>query len=92
MHCTEDELRKIKRSKEDERWLEAIGAHIQKLILEKGYKSPYDFWVQQVGDEVSRAALNYVLKGRVDVKATTLRKLALALGVEPKEIFNFKLR
>jgi DNA-binding Xre family transcriptional regulator len=83
-------LKKSRRSKRDEKWLKAIGVHIHKLILEKGYKSPYDFWINKIGDEISRATLNYILTGKVDVKATTLNKIAEGLRVEPKELLNFK--
>lgn len=85
-------MKKGKRSKEDERWLQALGDHLQKMLKERGYKSHYDFWVQVAGDDISRAALNYILNGRVDVKATTLKKFANLLEVEPKELFNFKVK
>ena len=67
-----------------------LGKHINSLILEKGYKSPYEFWIERVGDDISRASLNYLLTGKVDVKATTLRKLASALDVELRRLFDFK--
>ena len=82
-------MRKNTRSKKNDKWLKALGTHLFKLIEKKGYKSPYDFWVQKAGDDISRSALNYILNGEVDVKATTLKKLANALDVEVKEIFNF---
>ncbi len=85
-------MKKGNRSKEDEKWLRTLGEHLQKMIRERGYKSPYEFWVQVAGDDISRATLNYILNGRVDVKATTLRKIASLLEIEPKEVFNFKVR
>ena len=85
-------MKKGKRSKEDEKWLQALGDHLQKMIKERGYKSHYDFWVQVAGDDISRAALNYILNGRVDVKATTLRKFANLLEIDTKELFNFKVK
>ncbi|MBX9767585.1 MAG: helix-turn-helix domain-containing protein [Bdellovibrionales bacterium] len=83
-------MRKIDRSKLDQRYLMGLGKHINSLILEKGYKSPYEFWIERVGDDISRASLNYILTGKVDVKATTLRKLASALDVELRRLFDFK--
>ena len=82
-------MRKNTRSKKNDKWLKALGTHFLKLIEKKGYKSPYDFWVQKAGDDISRSALNYILNGEVDAKATTLKKLANALDVDAKEIFNF---
>lgn len=77
------------RSNDEERWLKALGNHIRQLIETKGYKSPYEFWVNNIGDQISRTTLNYILTGAVDVKATTLRKIARALGVNPKDILAF---
>lgn len=79
-----------KRKKVDDLWLKALGEHIKQLILKKGFNSPYDFWVQSLGEDVSRATLNYVLNGVVDAKAGTLKKIADALGIPAREIFNFK--
>lgn len=82
-------MKKSNASAADDKWLEALGGHIQTLISKKGYKSPYEFWVQEIGDEVSRSTLNYILNGKVDVKITTLRKIAGALGVSVKDMLNF---
>lgn len=82
-------MKKVRRSKADEAWLKALGGHLQKLIKASGYKSPYDFWVQAAGDEISRATLNYILIGKVDVRVSTLRKLASLLKVDIREFFNF---
>ncbi len=85
-------MRKPNLSKEDKRWLEALGSHLDKLILQNGYKSPYEFWIEEAGDHLSRATLNYILNGEVDLKITTLRKFATLLEVEPKDILNFKFK
>ncbi|MBU6374370.1 MAG: helix-turn-helix domain-containing protein [Bdellovibrionales bacterium] len=77
-----------KRTADEERWLKALGANIAKLIKEKGYKTPYDFWLK-AGDQLSRTTLSYILKGKVDVKATNLRKIAKALKVSPKDLLSF---
>ncbi len=84
-------MRKIKRRREDIEWLKALGKHLEELIRAKGFKSPYAFWVEALGDEVSRASLNYILKGEVDVKATTLKKLADSLEITPRDILDFNL-
>jgi len=60
--------------------------------LEKGYKSAYEFWIQEIGDEISRATLNNIINGKFDVKATSLRKIAIALKINPKEILNFNFK
>ena len=70
-------------------WQKRLGRHIQGLITKKGYDSPYDFWLQKVGDEMSRTTLNYVLTGRYDPKASTLKKLADGLGVTLSELVDY---
>jgi transcriptional regulator with XRE-family HTH domain len=85
-------LKKSSRSVEDARWSKAFGAHLAKLIESKGYKSPYDFWVQVCGEDISRAALNYTLNGTRDVRMSTLRKIADALGLDLRELFGFKVK
>lgn len=84
-------MRKNKRKKKRS-VIKALGEHINKIIIQKGFKSPYDFWIQALGEDVSRASLNYILKGSVDVKATTLKKIADALEIDAQEILNFKMR
>ena len=92
IHCTEAYLAKNKRNKEENLWLKALGEHLGHIILKKGYNSAYDFWIQALGEDVSRASLNYILKGDVDVKATTLKKIADALDIPQREIFNFNMK
>jgi hypothetical protein len=68
--------------------LEILGKRIQKLILEKGYSSIYDFWVNAPFDgELSRATLNSIVKGKTDIKITTLSKIAYALEIELCDLF-----
>lgn len=79
------------RSKEDSKWLKALGQHLEKVIKKKGYSSPYEFWINS-DIEISRATLNYVLKGEMDVKATTLKKIAAALELDVEDLLrNSKL-
>jgi hypothetical protein len=85
-------MKKIVQTDENDRWLQALGQHVEGLILEKGYKSAYEFWIQEIGDEISRATLNNIINGKFDVKATSLRKIAIALKINPKEILNFNFK
>ncbi len=71
-------------------WLKRLGKHIEQLIQKKGYESPYEFWLEKVGDEMSRTTLNYVLTGKFDSKVSTLKKLADNLGVSLSELVNFE--
>ena len=80
---------KKRKNRADTEWLVALGGNIEKQISKK-YKSPYEFWVQAVGDDISRTTLNYILKGAVDVRATSLRKIAKALGVSVETFFDFE--
>jgi transcriptional regulator with XRE-family HTH domain len=80
-------LAKSARTKENEHFLQELGRRVERLILEKGYRSPYDFWINEVDGEFSRATLNYLIRGEMDPKATTLRAVAKLLGVEPGTLF-----
>ena len=82
-------MRSVGKSKKDELWLKALGARIRSLIAQKGYASEYEFWVEKVGDKISRGGLNFIVKGKTDPKATTLRILAKALRVDLSELFRF---
>jgi len=85
-------LRATAKSKRDERWLKAFGAHLRKLIRENGYRSPYQFWIERAGDHISRANLNYIVTGRFDPKLTTVRLLARLLNVNWPKLFEFEKR
>ena len=78
------------KSRADEAFLKALGKNIERLIEKQGFSSPYDFWIKEAGDEVSRSALNYILTGRTDPKASTLRALARLLKVRPRDILDFE--
>lgn len=82
-------MRSKGRSNADKKWLAALGKNIERLIQEKGYSSVYDFWVQKAGDQISRASLNFIVAGKTDPKATTLRTLARLLKVEEAELLDF---
>ena len=82
-------MRRTGKSKIDEKWLKNLGHHVEKLIKKGGYSSPYHFWIEKAGDHLSRSALNYIVNGSKDPKATTIRVLAELLGVSPAEILNF---
>lgn len=77
------------KNKGDLAYLKALGKNVQRIMKEKGYETPYDFWINRAGDELSRAAINYIVTGESDPKATTIRALARLLGVEPRELFDF---
>ena len=83
-------LKKSKRAPDDEKWLKSLGKHISKLIKKKGYESAYNFWVQALGDaSLSRSNLDYILKGQVDVQASTLKKIADGLEVPVHQLLKF---
>jgi transcriptional regulator with XRE-family HTH domain len=76
--------------KADEQWQKAFAKHLKQLIKEKGYTSAYDFWVQECGEHISRANLDNILNGRVDPKASTLRKLAESLDISFDSLVDFQ--
>ena len=82
-------VRRISAGKPDQEWLKRFGAHVDGLIRKKGYKSVYDFWINRAGESFSRAALNYIVSGRSDPKATTLRELAKLLDVKMSHLLEF---
>ena len=69
--------------------LRRFGRHLENLILEKGYASPYDFWIQKAGDEMARAGLNYIIAGKREPKLLTLILLADLLEVTTAELLDF---
>lgn len=77
-----------KGSKNREKWLKMLGKNISLLIAKKGYKSPYEFWIERLGDDISRASLNYILNGEVEMRIGTLKAIADALEVDPSEILK----
>lgn len=85
-------MRRSNKSKEDDLWLAALGRHIEGLIKKRGYDSAYDFWInhEEAGDTISRAALNYIVAGKSDPKASTLRALAKLLGLKPAKLLDFE--
>lgn len=70
-------------------WLKRLGKHIEAVMRKKGYDSPYEFWLEKVGDEMSRTTLNHVLTGKYDPKTSTLKKLADSLGMSLSELVDF---
>lgn len=77
-----------KKSASDEKFRIALGKRIEQLILSRGYKSPYEFWLENGGDGLSRSNLNYILVGKNDPKLSTLRHIAEALEVDICELLN----
>ena len=75
--------------KEDGEWLKKLGDRVEQLIRKRGFESPYDFWIKQAGDDLSRATLNYIVAGKSDPKATTLRALAKLLEVPVSKLMDF---
>lgn len=77
-------------NKADEQWQKSLARHLKSLIKAKGYKSAYDFWIQECGDSISRANLDNLLNGRVDPKISTLRRLAESLNVSLGSLIEFR--
>ncbi len=82
--------RRTNKPKGDQKWLLALGKHIEELIKARGFESAYDFWVNSASDHFSRAALQYIIAGKRDPKATTLCVLAKLLGVKPPVLLDFE--
>lgn len=78
------------KSTSTEAFQKALGANIEKQILKKGYKSAYDFWIQEAEDSISRATLNFILVGKTDPKITTLREIARLLELKTSDLLDFE--
>lgn len=74
------------KSQKSDKWLKELGARINQVILKKGYRSPYEFWIEKVGDDISRSGLNFILAGKRDPRITTLKLLSEALNVDIEEL------
>lgn len=72
---------KSPKSKEDIEYLKRVGERISQAIQKNGYKSVYDFWINSIGDDISRSTLNAIVKGETDMSLTTLRKISKALKI-----------
>ncbi len=72
----------------DDKYFAALGKRVSILIAEKGYKSPYAFWLEHGDDGLSRANLNYLLNGKTDPKISTLRRIAEGLEIDLAELFK----
>jgi len=64
---------------------EALGKNIEKLRIQK------QFGVREFAliADIEHHQLINIEKGRVDIRLTTLLKIAKGLGVEPKELLDF---
>jgi hypothetical protein len=74
------------RNKKTEKWLKDLGRKINQAILDKGYRSPYEFWIEKIGDDISRSGLNFILAGKRDPRITTLKLIGDALGIRIEEM------
>ena len=79
-------MKRAGKSKSDEIFLKKIGQRIGEIITQKGYDSPYDFWIKKADGQFSRQTLNYILTGKMDPKLTTLRAIARLLKVDLKTL------
>ena len=81
-------MERQRRGKSDDKYFLALGKKIEALILKKGYKSPYAFWLDHGEEGLSRANLNYIINGKTDPKLSTLRRICEGLEIELDELFN----
>lgn len=57
-------------------FLKNIGKKVESEIIKAGYSSVYEFWVEKAGDHMSRSALNYIVRGKTEVRITSLKVIA----------------
>jgi transcriptional regulator with XRE-family HTH domain len=75
---------------QEEKWLKEFGNNLKKIILEKGYQSPYDFWIKKASEEFARSYINNLLIGKRNPKATSLITLAKLLKIDVSALLSFK--
>lgn len=83
-------MRRRNKTKNEEIFQKALGKRIEREIEKRGYASPYEFWIEKAGDEISRASLNYIIAGKTDVKITTLMTIAKLLKIKTKDLLDFE--
>lgn len=83
-------MKRRSKSKLEERFQIELGKRIEKEIKKQGYTSPYEFWIEAAGDHISRAALNYIVAGKTDIKLTTLMTIAKLLKVKTRDLLDFE--
>lgn len=83
-------MKKSDKDKIDTQFLKGLGRRINLLILQKGYVSPYEFWIERSDALFSRAALHYILIGKADPKITTLRAIAEGLEITLQELLGYE--
>ena len=81
-------MERKRKGNSDNKFFAALGKKVASLITEKGYKSPYAFWLEHGEEGLSRSNLNYVLNGKSDPKVSTLRRIAEGLDVDMSELFK----
>lgn len=84
----EELVSRQRRGTTDDKYLKALGKRVSKLIEEKGYKSPYSFWLENGDEGLSRSNLNYLINGKSDPKLSTLRRIAEGLEIEVADLFK----
>lgn len=77
-----------RRGKADNKYFLALGKRVEALILKKGYKSPYAFWLENGEDGLSRSNLNNLINGKGDPKLSTLRKISEGLEIDLPELLK----
>ena len=82
-------MRRVGLKLADKKWLRKLGERIDDLVKNKGYKSQYDFWINKVGDDISKGTLYAIVSGQYDAKVTSLRAIAKGLGVSLKDLLDF---
>lgn len=82
------QMERKRKGKTDNKFFESLGRRVSALIAEKGYKSPYAFWLEHGDEGLSRSNLNYLLSGKTDPKVSTLRRIAEGLEIDLHELFK----
>ena len=83
-------MKRAGKTNADELFLKKVGHRVGEIIRQKGYDSPYDFWIQKADGQFSRQTLNYILTGKMDPKLTTLRAIAMLLKVDVTDFLSDK--
>jgi hypothetical protein len=81
-------MKKVPSCSKEEEFKRALGKNIKSLILQNGYNSAYDFWIQNPELDMSRVTLNSLINGQTDARLSSLRKIALVLNLKLNDILK----
>jgi transcriptional regulator with XRE-family HTH domain len=70
----------------EKKYLKAFGKHLQKVRKEKGFSQETLGYEAELG----KNQIGMIERGEINTTLSTLKKIADVMGIEPKELLDFK--